>query len=126
MREDQKKAMARRLRKKLTSAEALLWWRLRREEFDGWRFRRQHPIGPYIADFACIEVQLVIEVDGATHRTPEELAHDESRTRYLESNGWRVMRFPNDDVIRNRRGVQDMIVAALNEQLERRKQSTGR
>src|SRR5262245_27265997 len=120
MREDQKKAMARRLRKKLTSAEALLWWRLRRDEFDGWRFRRQHPIGPYIADFAGIEVQLVIEVDGATHRTPEELAHDERRTRYMEANGWRLLRFSNDEVIRNRQGIQDAILGALQDQVESR------
>lgn len=82
MREIEKKAMARRLRKKLTSAEALMWWRLRREYGD-WRFRRQHPIGPYIADFACVEARLAVEIDGATHGTAEERAYDDRRTRYI-------------------------------------------
>jgi very-short-patch-repair endonuclease len=118
MREIEKKAMARRLRKKLTPAEALMWWRLRRD-FDGWRFRRQHPVGPYIADFACIEANLVIEVDGATHGTPEERAYDERRTQVIEAGGWRVLRFTNDEVERNREGVRTSILMALEEQVER-------
>ena len=118
MREIEKKAMARRLRKKLTPAEALMWWRLRRD-FDGWRFRRQHPVGPYIADFACIEAKLVIEVDGATHGTPEERAYDERRTQFIEAGDWRVLRFTNDEVERNREGVAATILMALEEQVER-------
>ena len=119
MREGEKKAMARRLRKKLTKAEALLWWRLRRD-IEGWRFRRQHPIGPYIADFACVEGRLAIEVDGATHHTQEEIAYDERRTRFLESRGWRVLRFWNGEVIANRVGVNETILGALQEALDRR------
>ena len=118
MREIEKKAMARRLRKKLTPAEALMWWRLRRD-FDGWRFRRQHPVGPYIADFACLEAKLVIEVDGATHGTPEERAYDERRTQFIEAGDWRVLRFTNDEVERNREGVAATILMALEEQVER-------
>ncbi len=116
MREIEKKAMARRLRKKLTPAERLMWWRLRRD-YDGWRFRRQHPIGPYIADFACIEARLVIEIDGATHGTPEEREHDKRRTWFLESNGWRVLRFWNDEVVRNREGVRETILGTLQERV---------
>jgi len=119
MREGEKKAAARRFRKKLTPAETLLWWRLRREH-DGWLFRRQHPIGPYIADFACIEARLVVEVDGATHGTDEEIAHDQRRTQFLESDGWRVLRFWNDEVVKNRAGVRETIHGALCEQLARR------
>ena len=120
MREIEKKAMARRLRKKLTPAEALMWWRLRRD-FDGWRFRRQHPIGTYIADFACIEARLVIEIDGATHGTVEERAYDERRTRYIEAGDWRVIRFSNDEVVANRDGVRETIFRALQDQVERLK-----
>ena len=116
MRKIEKKAMARRLRKKLTSAKALMWWRLRRDYGD-WRFRRQHPVGPYIADFACIEARLVIEIDGATHSSPEDIAHDERRTRFLNAQGWRVARFWNDEVVRNRDAVRDTIVALLQQQI---------
>ncbi len=118
MREIEKKAMARRLRKKLTPAEALMWWRLRRE-YGEWRFRRQHPVGPYIADFACIEARLVIEIDGATHGAPEALAYDERRTRYIESGDWRVIRFTNFEVETNGEGVRDTILGALQEQVGR-------
>lgn len=118
VREIEKKAMARRLRKKLTSAEALMWWRLRRD-YGEWRFRRQHPIGPYIADFACIEARLVIEVDGATHGSVEDIAHDERRTAFLEANGWRVVRFWNEEVVRNREGVRETIIGLLKEQAAR-------
>jgi very-short-patch-repair endonuclease len=118
MRESDKKAAARRFRKKMTRAEVLLWWRLRRE-YQGWSFRRQHPIGPYIADFACIAARLVIEIDGATHRTAEQLAHDQHRTRYLEASGWRVVRFWNAEIVENRDGVRETIHGALQEQHER-------
>ena len=124
MREGEKKAMARRLRKKLTRAEALLWWRLNNEHAD-WLFRRQHPIGPYIADFACIAVRLVIEVDGATHGTPEEIEHDRRRTAFLEREGWRVIRFGNDEVIHNRVGVRNSIHGALLEQMHLIAQAKG-
>ncbi len=118
VREIEKKAMARRLRKKLTPAEALMWWRLRRDYGD-WRFRRQHPIGSYIADFACIEARLVVEIDGATHGSVEEIAHDERRTAFLEANGWRVARFWNEEVVRNREGVRETIIGLLHEQAAR-------
>ena len=117
MREIEKKAMARRLRKKLTPAEALMWWRLRRDYGD-WRFRRQHPVGPYIADFACIEARLVIEIDGATHGTVEEIAYDARRTRFMEADGWRVVRFTNLEVEKERDSVRTTVLIALEEQVE--------
>jgi len=82
----------------MSRAEALLWSCIRRRALNGARFRRQHPIGPYIADFACIGAKLVLEVDGATHWTDEQLAHDARRTKFLENNGWRVIRVTNADV----------------------------
>ena len=74
----------------MTKAEVVLWVNLRSLRPIGARFRRQHPIGPYVADFAHLPTKLVIEVDGATHSTPEEMAHDERRTMYLRARGWHV------------------------------------
>jgi very-short-patch-repair endonuclease len=91
---------ARRLRRRLTNAETILWSELRRST-TGLRFRRQHPIGPYIADFACICARLIIEVDGATHSSEAECAHDARRDAYLKARGWQVIRVSNDDVYRS-------------------------
>ncbi len=103
MRKGQKMRVARRLRRNMTPAERLLWWKLK-EEQQGWKFLRQHPIGPFVADFACVEIELAIELDGATHSAPEEIAHDAARTAYLEREGWRVIRFWNADVFGNLKG----------------------
>jgi very-short-patch-repair endonuclease len=89
---------ARVLRKRMTDAEVILWSRLRRGAANGFHFRKQHPIGPYIVDFACTQAQLVVEVDGDTHSTEAELDHDRKRELYLASHGWRVFRVTNEDV----------------------------
>ena len=89
---------AKKLRRQMTDAEVILWSQLRRRAADGFRFRRQHPIGPYVADFACAMSRLVIEVDGRTHSTDAELEHDRRRERYLKSRGWQVFRVTNEDV----------------------------
>jgi very-short-patch-repair endonuclease len=89
---------ARTMRKQLTHAEVILWSRLRRREQGGFRFRRQHPIGPYIADFACVAAKLVVEVDGETHGSEEEVRHDQRRDAYMRALGWRVFRVTNEDV----------------------------
>nr|WP_255556074.1 endonuclease domain-containing protein [Lysobacter sp. CJ11] len=78
----------------MTDAERLIWFHLRDRRMAGFKFRRQHPIGPYIADFVCFETQLVIELDGGQHT----VAGDYARRRYLCQQGWRVLRFWNDDV----------------------------
>ena len=102
---------ARALRKNLTEAEARLWPRLRRRQLDGCRFRRQAPIGPYVADFVCYEARLIVELDGGQHA---ERSEDESRrTAWLESQGFRVLRFWNTDVFGNLDGVVDAIRSAL-------------
>ena len=89
---------ARTMRKHLTHAEAILWTRLRGRQHAGWRFRKQHPIGPYIADFVCIPARLVIEIAGETHGSAEQVRHDERRDAYLQERGWRVFRVTNADV----------------------------
>jgi very-short-patch-repair endonuclease len=104
---------ARHLRKEMTEAEVVLWTFLRRRALGDYKFRRQHPIGPYVADFACVSERLVIEVDGATHWTPEEAAHDAKRTAFFESSGWRVVRITNLDVFENIDGVWRTIERAL-------------
>lgn len=89
----------------MTKAEVILWTFLRKRSLNGYKFRRQHPIAPYVADFACVSEKLIIEVDGATHGTPEEQEHDAQRTVFFERNGWRVVRVTNLDVYENLNGV---------------------
>ncbi|MBV9570828.1 MAG: endonuclease domain-containing protein [Alphaproteobacteria bacterium] len=79
----------------MTKAEVILWMHLRSLREIGYNFRRQHPIGPYISDFAIHAGKLIVEVDGETHGTAEEIAHDQRRDAYLQSKGWRVLRIPN-------------------------------
>jgi very-short-patch-repair endonuclease len=94
---------ARTLRKTQTEAEAMLWARLRHRGHAGRKFRRQVPMGPYVVDFACLEEDLVIEIDGGQHA--ERKDKDEKRTAWLEGRGLRVMRFWNNEVLENIEGV---------------------
>jgi very-short-patch-repair endonuclease len=111
MREGQKTFTARRLRKDETRAEKRLWEQLRGRTLEGHTFVRQSPLGPYIADFLCRETKLIIEVDGATHSAPEEIARDRARTDYLESGGYRILRF--DEIINGMDEVLTIIRSAL-------------
>ena len=106
---------ARTLRKNMSDGERKLWFALMARQIDGMRFRRQHPIGPYIADFVCLERHLVIEVDGGHHTEDDQIAHDARRDRWLNSEGYRILRFPAIDVFQNLEGVVDSIWAALQE-----------
>jgi very-short-patch-repair endonuclease len=108
-----RRASARRLRAKATPTEILLWKRLRRIETAGTHFRRQVPIGPYIADFACLAARLVIELDGSQHNIDANKVRDERRTRWLESEGYSVIRFWNNDLTGNMEGVLETVYAAL-------------
>lgn len=101
------KERARALRSSQTDAERKLWYHLRAHRFLGMKFKRQHPIGSYIADFACLEHRLVIELDGGQHA--ENATYDESRTRYMEAQGLRVLRFWNDEVLVQTEAVLDRI-----------------
>lgn len=98
-------AIARRLRQNQTGAEQLLWHRLRNKGLQGARFRRQEPLGPYIADFVCLEKNLVVELDGSQH-TEED---DAKRTLWLRGNGFRVSRFLDNEVFSNLDGVLERI-----------------
>jgi very-short-patch-repair endonuclease len=97
-----------------TSAEARLWRAIRNRRLDRWKFRRQHPVDKYVVDFVTIAGRLVVEVDGATHSTDREVAHDVRRTRTLEALGFRVVRVTNEDVRTNLDGVIEMIWRELN------------
>src|SRR5262249_35020651 len=88
-----RRATARRLRASATDAETTLWRMLHELPVDGSHFRRQVPIGPYVADFACMTARLVIELDGSQHGTADGIARDEARSRWLNENGYRVIRF---------------------------------
>lgn len=111
--ERQSRAFARQLRRRMPRSEALLWGYIRKRALNGARFRRQHPIGPYIADFACVAAKLLVEVDGHTHWTPEQLEHDARRTKYLAQQGGRVLRVTSADVYDNLSGVWDAIAFHL-------------
>ncbi len=95
-------------RSNLTNAETVLWSRLKGRRL-GYHFRRQHPVGRYIADFACVKAGLIIEVDGATHGTDAERVYDAARTTYLNAQGWTVYRVWNQDIYNNLNGVLDGI-----------------
>jgi very-short-patch-repair endonuclease len=103
--DSQARARAKALRAELTDAERILWSRLKGRQVQGQHFRVQHPIGPYIADFVCVRERLLVEVDGATHSSEAERAHDERRRVFLESRGWTILRFWNSDVYDNLDGV---------------------
>lgn len=94
-----------------TPPETRLWLALRARRFQGVKFRRQKVIGPYIADFACRDPMLVIELDGDSHGTRE--AHDARRTAFLEAQGYRVVRFTNAEVMSNLEGVLEVIAREI-------------
>ena len=96
-------ARARSLRFTSTDAERAVWAALRGRRFEGLKFRRQVPIDRYFADFACLAVKLIVELDGGQHA--EQVAYDEERSRVLSLCGWRVIRFGNNDVLENIDGV---------------------
>ena len=101
---------ARKLRRNLTRVEARLWAALRDRRLGGWKWRRQVPLGPFIADFVCAELMLVVELDGGQHF--EAAAYDARRTAYLEGMGYRVLRFWNAVLIEDSDAVCDTILRA--------------
>jgi len=103
---------ARYLRKNATDAERILWVSLRLLKHQGLHFRRQAPIGRFTVDFVCHRAKLVVELDGSQHADPLQLQRDAARTAFLNSRGYRVMRFWNVNILKNRNGVIDAIFAA--------------
>jgi very-short-patch-repair endonuclease len=102
---------ARALRIRPTDAERKLWYALRDRRFAGFKFRRQVPLGPFIADFVCFEERLVIEVDGGQHA---DSLQDRRRDRWLAANRFRVLRFWNNEVLSNLEGVMTVLAQTLN------------
>ncbi len=104
---------ARELRKNSNDAEQRLWWQLRANQLGGFKFRRQHAIGTFIADFVCLPARLVIEVDGETHGNDQRETLDAKRTEEIERAGYRVIRFWNNEVFTNMEGVLEEILELL-------------
>jgi adenine-specific DNA-methyltransferase len=108
-----KHELAKRLRRDQTDVERKLWYALRNRRFAGFKFRRQQPIGPYVVDLVCFDARLVIELDGSQHGLPENAATDKTRTRWLETQGFRVKRYWNHDMIESFDGVMEDIYRAI-------------
>ena len=98
---------ARNLRKRLTDTERLLWSKIRAKQIDGCKFRRQSPIGKYIVDFVCHEKRLIIELDGGQHS--ENIEADRQRDKWLGEQGYKILRFWNNEVLTNIDGVLEVI-----------------
>jgi very-short-patch-repair endonuclease len=110
---DKRTPAARRLRRDATDVERKLWQHLRRFPIDGAHFRRQAPLGPYFADFACHAMRVVIELDGGHDGGGIQAERDRHREAYLRNQGYRVLRFWNSDVVNNIEGVLSVIVDAV-------------
>jgi very-short-patch-repair endonuclease len=95
----------------MTYVEKTLWNHLRLHQFEGYKFRRQQPIGNYIADFVCFEKRLIIEVDGGQHA--ERVEYDSSRKEWLEGQGFRILRFWNNQVLKEIEGVKEVVMSEL-------------
>ena len=108
----EKHLIAKILRKNFTDTERLLWKYLRAKQMEGYKFRRQEPIGSYIVDFVCYEKLLVIELDGGQHTTEKE--RDNERDIWFEGQGYKVLRFWNNEVLTNTEGVLEVIRDHLN------------
>ena len=107
---------ANRLRKEMTKAEACLWkYVLRARQMKGYQFRRQRPVLSYIADFMCKELKLVIEVDGVTHQWEKTVAKDLKKEKDLIEAGFKMLRFSDEEVLRNMESVRENISLAIQE-----------
>ncbi|QKJ59796.1 endonuclease domain-containing protein [Serratia fonticola] len=106
---------ARRLRSDMTEAEQALWLQLRDRRLAGFKFRRQFPVGPFIADFGCWQAKPIVELDGGQHSG--QVAYDQQRTSFLEQQGYTVIRFWNDEVLRNWEGVRQVILWHLQDRV---------
>jgi very-short-patch-repair endonuclease len=107
------KVKARWLRKNPTNAERALWRHLRLRQLSGYKFRRQQPIGKYIVDFVCLEMRLIIEVDGGRHS--QQLKYYSKRQAWLEEQGFRLLRFWDNQVLKETDAVKEMIMEALDQ-----------
>jgi very-short-patch-repair endonuclease len=104
---------AKQLRREKSAVEWRLWGGLRNRQLNGHRFRRQHPIGRYIADFVCLDRRVIVEVDGPQHGEAVQMAHDASRTAWLEGEGYVVLRSWTNEIDENMDAVLNSILAEL-------------
>ncbi len=111
-------AIARKLRRTMSYPEVMLWQRLRGKAL-GYSFRKQHPVGPYVADFCCLSVRLIVEVDGAVHDGDAKAAYDARRDAFIKHNGFRVLRVAATDVQRDIEAVIAAVVALAEAPLHR-------
>jgi len=107
------------LRRNMTRSEKILWQRIRDRQMDGYKFRRQHPIDTFIADFFCYEKMLVVEVDGEVHDDQSQAERDEERTRILNRRGIKVIRFTNEEIEKNINIVLRKIRESLNDNISK-------
>ena len=112
-------ARARTLRRKQTWAEKLMWSWLRNRRFNGWKFRRQHPIGPFYIDFFCEDARVAIELDGFGHAFPDKALRDQERERFLNRLGIKVLRYPNARLRREAQVIRDALYRVLEERAPR-------
>lgn len=113
---------SRDLRKSLTVQEARVWLRVKQRGLHGFKFRRQHPIGPYFVDFYCPKLKLAVELDGGHHYEPAQRAYDLVRQRFIESTGIMVVRYPNNEI----NSDIDAVLEDLARKLKRRAKELGR
>jgi very-short-patch-repair endonuclease len=104
---------AKELRKSMTEAESYLWKKLRRRQLNGLKFRRQHPLDIFIADFYCHEKKLIIELDGGIHDSIEQSEYDDGRTFELEEKGFKIIRFRNEEVFNDLEKVLAKIIELI-------------
>ena len=102
---ENKTILARNLRKNSTIQERRLWNLLKNRQFHNLKFKRQQPIGDYIVDFICKEAKIIIEIDGGQHNEPVNIEYDKTRTEYLNTLGYKVIRFWNNEIYENIEGV---------------------
>jgi very-short-patch-repair endonuclease len=110
---EKQRSNAKALRRDMTDAERIIWYNGRAHRFQGTSFRRQTPIGPYVVDFVSDAAKLIIEVDGGQHFESGNIVRDARRDAYLAAQGYRVLRFNNLDVMKNKAGVLETIAAAI-------------
>jgi very-short-patch-repair endonuclease len=99
------------MRKDWTKAEDVFWFNVRARRLNGYKFRRQHLIGPYIVDFVCLRAKLIVELDGGQHALQQE--YDRERDAFLKKQGFRVLRFWNTELLTNRDGVLETVLREL-------------
>ncbi len=111
---DKRNILARVLRTNSTIQEERMWNLLKNHQFHGLKFKRQQPIGNYIVDFICKEAKIIIEIDGGQHNKDNNIENDKIRTEYLESKGYKVLRFWNNEIYENIEGVLKRLESEIN------------